>query len=59
VHDLEDEVEALDADRSAADRSRRSLEDKAARAERRADQAAEEVESVRAELTELGDDDAD
>ena len=50
------DLEGIDGERAAADRGRRTAEDRAARAERRADQAAEEVSAVRAELDELGDD---
>ena len=56
VRALEDDLEGLDSDRAAADRDRRNLEDRSARAERRADQAAEEVERIRAELDDLGED---
>lgn len=54
VRSLEDQMERLDTDRSTAEKSRRTAEDRSARAERRADQAADEVASVRAELDDLG-----
>jgi hypothetical protein len=55
VRSLEDDLERLDAERAAADRSRRTVEDRAARAQRRADQAADEVSVVQRELDSLGD----